>query len=58
MLDRAGFELPTNGSADPVVFLRAGRTETAAAEEGCRRVAGSGDCFAGELVVDVVISCT
>jgi hypothetical protein len=45
------------GIADPVVFLRVGRVETAAADEGCRRVAGSGDCFADEVDVDIAISC-
>jgi len=58
LLDRPGFELPASGSADPVVFLRVGGTETAAAEEGCRRVVGSGGCFADELAIDVIISCT
>ena len=56
LLARPGFELLARGSADPVVFRRVGR-ETAAAEEGCRRVVGSGEGFPDEVVTDITISC-
>lgn len=60
LVDRPDFEPPTSGSADPVVFLRVGRVDmgTEAADEGWRRVAGSGDGFADEGVVGIIISCT